>query len=61
MVKPDVKKALSEAVAAIYFDDNSDYGNALWGVVAALGGPEACELLENDEKAAYDKYCEGCN
>jgi len=55
--KPDVKKALSEAVAAIYFDDNSDYSSALWQVIAALGGNEAIELLEEDGNAAYKKYC----
>jgi len=53
----DVKTALSEAVAALYFDDNSDYGTALWAVVKALGGEEAVDLLEDNSKAAYNKYC----
>ena len=38
-IRADVKKALSEAVAAIYFiDDNSDYQSALWSIVDALEG-----------------------
>lgn len=47
------KEALSEAVAAIYFDDSSDYFSALWSVVRALS-PEMAELLANNEKAAFD-------
>ena len=58
MYKPDVKKALSEAIAAIYFDDNSDYSAALWTVVTALGGEDVANLLEKDGAAAYKKYCE---
>ena len=48
--------ALSEAVKAIYFDDNSDYETYLWSVIRALGGDEAVELLENDVEAAWYKY-----
>jgi hypothetical protein len=51
-----VKLALSEAVLAIYFHDNSDYETALWNIVGFLGGNEATELLENDELAAFNKY-----
>jgi hypothetical protein len=50
-------KALAAAVAAIYFDDNSDYLSALWSVVRTLGGEEAATLLDTDEQAAYKKYC----
>jgi hypothetical protein len=53
-----IADALKAAVAAIYFDDNSDYGCALWQVVRALGGDEACDLLDEDGSAAYAKYCE---
>ena len=54
---PDVSRALTEAVAAIYFDDSSDYKSALWAVVEDLGGPEAVDLLLRDKRAAYKKYC----
>jgi len=54
-----ISKAMSSAVAAIYFDDGSDYGAALWSVIKALGGQEAADLLEEDEHAAYKKYCDG--
>lgn len=57
MFQPNIKKALSEAVAAIYFDDNSDYGTALWSVIEALGGNEVADLLEDDGHAAYKLYC----
>lgn len=56
MSEPDVKGALADAVAALYFDDSNDYGAALWGIVKKLGGKEAADLLENDERAAYEKY-----
>ncbi len=49
-------KALGEAVAAIYFDDNSDYQSALWTIVNLLGGYDATNLLEHDQQAAYEKY-----
>lgn len=54
---PDVQKALKEAVKAIYFDDNSDYGSALWAIVDALGGKEAVDLLDENSEKAFDKYC----
>ena len=53
-----IKKALAEAVAAIYFNDSSDYGTALWSVVHLLGGEEAATLLEEDEAEAYAQYVE---
>lgn len=53
-VAPDgSKEALSEAVAAIYFTDSTDYLPALFSVVRALS-PETAELLVIDEKAAFD-------
>lgn len=52
------KEALSKAVSAIYFNDDSDYGTALWGVIEALGGQEAIDLLQGgNESVAYDLYC----
>jgi len=52
----EVGKALHEAIAAIYFADDSDYLPALWQVVSLLGGDEVVELLERDPGAAYRKY-----
>lgn len=56
--RPDVKAAIAKAVAAIYFDDSSDYSSALWGIVKDLGGEELATLLEEDESAAHEKYRE---
>ena len=53
-----IKQAMKAAVAAIYFEDSSDYATALWEVVTALGGQEAADLLDYDSQAAYEKYCE---
>jgi hypothetical protein len=53
----ELRMALKEAVAALYFDDSADYGTALWKVVEYLGGQDAADLLENDEEEAYHKYC----
>jgi Lar family restriction alleviation protein len=50
--------ALSEAVKILWLDDSSDYGTALWSIVASLGGDEAADLLESDGDAAYKKYVE---
>ena len=55
------QKALGEAVAAIYFDDNADYGSALWKIVELLGGETAIELLEDDEEAAFELYAKRRN
>lgn len=51
--------ALKAAVAAIYFDDSSDYCSALWEVVRALS-PEMADLLEKNPQAAYHKADAGC-
>jgi len=48
--------AIGLAVSAIYFADSSDYLSYLWQIVKAIGGEEACNLLEEDESAAMDKY-----
>ncbi|HII3168651.1 TPA: hypothetical protein ACY3II_001730 [Klebsiella michiganensis] len=47
------KEALSEAVAAIYFTDSTDYLPALYSVVKALS-PEVFAQLLSNEKAAFD-------
>ena len=52
-----VKKSLSVAVSALYFDDSSDYGGALWDIVQSLGGNEAVNLLTGNEDKAHNKYC----
>jgi hypothetical protein len=54
--EPNVKHALGEAVAALYFDDRSDYETALWQIVSGLGGEEATDLLRQDAPAAYHRY-----
>ena len=54
--KPDIDEALSQTVKAIYFNDNSDYLQALWEVVRSLGGEDACRLLEENESKAFHKY-----
>lgn len=47
------KDAVKAAVSAIHFDDNSDFGTALWQVVSALKSSEFVELLEDNGSAAY--------
>jgi hypothetical protein len=59
MSNDNVRLALKEAVQSLYFDDDSDYGTALWKIVEFLGGEEAAKLLEEDEEMAYAKYVEG--
>lgn len=54
------EKALATAVAAIYFNDNSGYGSALWDIVADLGGSYAADLLMEKPKEAYTEFVEGC-
>jgi len=56
-IEENVPEALKLAVQAIYFNDNSDYLTALWGIVRAIN-PEAADLLERDEEAAYNCYAE---
>lgn len=51
------KAALKEAVAAIYFDDNSDYLPALWSIVKRLGSEYMATQLEENEQAVYDQVC----
>lgn len=53
---PEVVRALHAAVAAIYFDDSSDFRSALGSVVRYLDAELAGECLGNP-KAAYDKVC----
>ena len=53
----DVADALKEAVKAIYFGDDSDYGTALYRVIQSLGGAQAVELLASDPSVAYAPYC----
>jgi hypothetical protein len=45
-------EALKAAVAAIYFNDSSDYEAALWAVVRELC-PQMAELLEANPSGAY--------
>lgn len=52
----NTKSALSSAVQAIYFNDNSDYEPALWSVVKDLGGDRAVALLQSNPSAAFSKY-----
>ena len=53
----DVNRALHSAVAALYFDDGSDFRAALCTVVRLLNKNLAFELLVNP-KGAYDKACD---
>lgn len=48
-----IDAALHEAIAAIYFDDSSKFGPALWSVVRILGGPCCAKLLEENPRACY--------
>lgn len=52
----NVGHALGEAVAALYFDDSSDYESALWVIIRDLGGQEAVDAMNKDVAAAYHKY-----
>jgi hypothetical protein len=54
----NAKEALKEAVSGIYFGDSSDYLSALWTIVLELGGEDAYVLLQEDARAAFEKYCE---
>ena len=54
------KAIMDKAVAAIYFNDSSDYETALWQIIHILD-PKACELLEGGitcQQEVYKKYCE---
>lgn len=48
--------ALREAVATLYFDDNSDFKSALWTIAKLLGGEEAVDLLDENPRKAFEKY-----
>jgi len=54
-----VEKALSKAVEVLYFDDNSDFGTALWQIVTILGGEDAYEMLTDNAQKAYETYVSG--
>ena len=51
-----VNKALDHLIAAIYFDDSSDYLSAIWDAIKEID-IEAYNLLTEDKSAAYGKYC----
>jgi hypothetical protein len=48
------EEVIKIAVAAIYFNDNSDYLTALWEIVRCLD-PVLCELAEDDIREAFNK------
>lgn len=48
-----IDAALHEAIAAVYFDDSSDFRPALLRIVSILGGPERLELLQDNPRACY--------
>lgn len=50
-----VQDALKAAVAAIYFDDSSDFKKALFEVIKNLGGQELADLAFDDSAQAYAK------
>jgi hypothetical protein len=52
-----VSAAIAEAVAAIYFDDNSDYRRALLNVIMHLDA-KAYDVTLIDTAKAYRQYCE---
>lgn len=53
---PDVARALSEAVEALYFNDSSKYLGHLWNIVRHLGGEEAVELVSAGDGRAFHRY-----
>lgn len=48
------QEALHAAVAALYFDDGSDFRSALHTVVRSLD-PDLADLLQVSTKAAFDE------
>jgi hypothetical protein len=48
-----IARALNAVVAAIYFDDSSDYKTALYEVVRNLA-PSLVEMTENDPRSAWE-------
>jgi len=57
LARPSVTAGLQEAVAALYFDDNSKYQGALWNVVRSLS-PSLWQLLQDNPRQAYEKASE---
>lgn len=55
---PDAKigEALREAAKILWFDDDSDYGNALWKIVEFLGGEDKVNLLTEGNDEAIEKW-----
>ena len=51
-----LEAALKEAAKILWFDDNSDYGNALWKIVELLGGEEKVKLLEDGNDDTIEKW-----
>lgn len=54
LARPSVTTALHEAVAALYFDDNSKYRGTLWNIVRSLS-PSLWQLLQDNPREAYSK------
>ena len=48
-----IDAALHEAIAAVYFDDGSDFKPALRRLVSILGGHACLRLLEENPRACY--------
>ena len=55
-LRGEMTDALHEAAKVLWFDDNSDFGNALWKIVELLGGKEKAELLESANDEAIEKW-----
>lgn len=51
-----IKKALSLAIRALYFEDSSDYETYLWQIADTLD-PHSCKLLEEEPHEAYRIFC----
>lgn len=54
-----VEDALHEAIAAIYFDDGSDFKRALLRIVRILGGAECLDQLNDDPSSCYQQSVAG--
>ena len=52
-----IREVLATAVAALYFDDNSDFRGALWHIVQTLD-EDLADLLESNPQEAYNKIKE---
>lgn len=51
---PRINEVLHTAVAAIYFNDSSDYLPSLFSIVRCIS-PRIADLLSSDEEAAFDE------